>query len=187
MKKTASVGSSTAALMAIPTGFPIGGLYVIDTITGANLGRRADGQMPKRFKDEAAAERFIESVGSKPWPEALFAQAVISLVVEKYDAVSRDDDWRVCHVLQTPAGEMTVWPTEDWIACKFADPALATMVVRSGSLNPFSGKWNWHGTEETRQDTVYAFAEALADLYKSQPRTSRVQPMVIDPAQAALF
>lgn len=50
--------------------------------------------------------------------------------------------------LTTKAGSLMVTTMGNWIACRFADVARATLVVHSngypGNMNPFSGKWNFH-------------------------------------------
>ncbi len=155
--------SSITELMAVPTGFPIGGLYVIDSITGANLApARAYGEMPKRFKDEAAAEKYIQTLGSQPWTEAMFKAAVEALVVGRYGATPSADGW--AYELQTPAGALSVRADDNWIACRFSDEKLAAKVVCEGGLNRHNGKWNWHGYDHDRQQTVYEFASALKNL-----------------------
>jgi hypothetical protein len=46
--------------------------------------------------------------------------------------------------LNSIAGELMCHPYENWLACRFTDVEKAKQVIGSGSLNPFSGKWNWH-------------------------------------------
>jgi hypothetical protein len=172
-------------LLAVPTGFPVGGLYVIDPITGANMARRGEGETPRRFRDAVAAARFIATVGQKPWSSSLFKEAVASLVVQRYGGYRRED-WRVSYVLATPAGELEVWPQDRWIACKFVDEALAAEMVHSGSLNPFNGKWNWHALDGDLQQTVHAFAAALLELFNGTPPKAK-QAAVVEADQASLF
>ncbi len=45
--------------------------------------------------------------------------------------------------LPTVAGPLECSVYEDWLACAFDDVKAARAKVGHGSLNPFSGKWNW--------------------------------------------
>ena len=54
--------------------------------------------------------------------------------------------------LQTLAGPMYCDVYDTWLASRFADVNAAKTTISSGSLNPFSGKWNWHYTEPTQYD-----------------------------------
>lgn len=56
--------------------------------------------------------------------------------------------------LETIAGPMDCSPYEDWLACRFVDVEKAKQVIGAGSLNPFSGKWNWHYTKPTPRDLI---------------------------------
>lgn len=49
-------------------------------------------------------------------------------------------------VLDTKAGLLSIKPYGDWIACRFDEPARAKSLV-AGPINPYSGKWNWHGDD----------------------------------------
>ena len=49
-------------------------------------------------------------------------------------------DWEI----ETIAGAMRVTPYDTWVACRFDDVDAAKQRVRFGTLNPWSGKWNWH-------------------------------------------
>lgn len=52
-------------------------------------------------------------------------------------------------VLQTRAGVLTATPYGDWVAMRFHDVEAARRVLGtdfSGRLNPYSGKFNWQGT-----------------------------------------
>lgn len=44
---------------------------------------------------------------------------------------------------ETIAGPMYCAPKEDWLACLFTDVKEAKKKIQAGSLNQFSGKWNW--------------------------------------------
>lgn len=63
------------------------------------------------------------------------------------------------YTVTTRAGLLKVYIYDDWIACRFEDVAKAREVVRSGTLNPYSGKWNWHGL-----GVVPSFAAALREV-----------------------
>lgn len=47
-------------------------------------------------------------------------------------------------VLETQGGLLWLSPHDDWLATRFESPEKAAQVVTCGSLNRFSGKWNWH-------------------------------------------
>ena len=47
-------------------------------------------------------------------------------------------------LLNTIAGGLQCTPYDNWLATRFNDVHQAKAKVYSGSLNPFSGKWNWH-------------------------------------------
>lgn len=47
-------------------------------------------------------------------------------------------------VLETQGGLLWLSPHDDWLATRFESPERAAKVVTCGSLNRFSGKWNWH-------------------------------------------
>jgi hypothetical protein len=47
----------------------------------------------------------------------------------------------------TMAGRLHITIYDDWLACRFDDVQSAVVQVRNGVLNPYSGKWNWHGLD----------------------------------------
>lgn len=51
---------------------------------------------------------------------------------------------------ETPAGPLAVSIYDDWLACVFDDIELAQSKNLGGSLNQFSGKWNWHGADQLK-------------------------------------
>jgi hypothetical protein len=59
--------------------------------------------------------------------------------------------------INTQAGILRITFYEDkkmpWFACRFDDVQKAKELVRSGVLNKFSGKWNWHCYEKEDQKT----------------------------------
>ncbi len=67
--------------------------------------------------------------------------------------------WQVA----TRAGLLDGRPYEDWIACRFADVARARAIAPCGSLNPFSGKWNWHFVSPTASDVGF-FIDRLREI-----------------------
>jgi len=67
-------------------------------------------------------------------------------ILEPLGARQQEDAYDVPHFLiETKAGQLSVRIYNDWLACRFDDVARAKNTVPSGSLNPFSGKWNWMG------------------------------------------
>lgn len=57
-------------------------------------------------------------------------------------------------VLETRAGPLRLAAYDDWLAARFDSPDRAGEVVSAGSLNRFSGKWNWHFTKPTADDVA---------------------------------
>lgn len=74
-------------------------------------------------------------------------------------------------VLETQAGPLWLSAYDDWLAARFDSPEKAARVVIWGSLNRFSGKWNWHYTKPG-QDEV-DFLEGL--LVKLLPATNGLE------------
>lgn len=62
-------------------------------------------------------------------------------------------------VLDTRAGPLRLEPYDDWLATRFDSPEKAAETVRSGSLNRFSGKWNWHFIKPTADDVEFLEAQ----------------------------
>lgn len=72
--------------------------------------------------------------------------------------------------LATPAGELRVTVYEDWVACRFSDPATAITTLPDGAhrqnLNPYSGKWNWHYISGwTATEAIADFEQQLRELF----------------------
>jgi hypothetical protein len=57
--------------------------------------------------------------------------------------------------LDTVGGLLDISPYDAWVACRFDDVERAKAHVRSGNLNPYSGKWNWHFVKPTPDDVEY--------------------------------
>lgn len=55
-------------------------------------------------------------------------------------------------MLETRAGVLYLAPYDNWLAARFDDPERAKSVALNGSLNRFSGKWNWHCMNPTMED-----------------------------------
>ncbi len=89
---------------------------------------------PKKFNFQACAERMVRQMGA---------------------AQDASGDL----MLQTLAGPMKVIPFEDWLACRFIDVERAKKLSPPGSLNPFSGKWNWHYTKPTEADLAHLYEQ----------------------------
>ena len=68
-------------------------------------------------------------------------------------------DWE----LDTVVGTLRVTPYDNWIACCFDDVEAAKQRVRFGTLNPWSGKWNWHFERPDANDVNF-FAEQIERL-----------------------
>jgi hypothetical protein len=79
-------------------------------------------------------------------------------ILEPLGVRQPEEAYDVPHFLiETTAGELSVRIYEDWLACRFDDVARAKKIAPWGSLNPFSGKWNWMGL-----DTLPAFEQAIS-------------------------
>lgn len=64
--------------------------------------------------------------------------------------------------LTTRAGLLDIKPYDNWVACRFYDPAAAATVIPCGSLNRCSGKWNWHYTKPTQLDADFLEKQFVA-------------------------
>jgi len=62
-------------------------------------------------------------------------------------------------VLTTIAGPLQCKAYDTWLAAKFDDVPAAKAKVGFGTLNPFSGKWNWHFAKGTQEDVAYLRAQ----------------------------
>ena len=87
------------------------------------------------------------------------ACAVLDILGTLVPDPGRMDEEPIEYMVNTRAGALRVHVYDDWIACRFEDVAKAREVVRSGKLNPYSGKWNWHGL-----GVVPSFAAALREV-----------------------
>lgn len=113
---------------------------------------------PKKFDFQACATRMVQHLGAKP------------------ESSGRG------FLIDTIAGSMFVHPYENWVACRFLDVARAKKVSPAGSLNPFSGKWNWHGDDSsveglndflTHLCRVVPAAEALEEIIRPYDLAAR--------------
>lgn len=76
-------------------------------------------------------------------------------------------DWhRPQFELQTIAGRLVCTPFENWVACKFDDEKLAVKKIAEGSLNPFSGKWNWHYADKPTPQHLAHFRSVIQRIIK---------------------
>jgi hypothetical protein len=64
-------------------------------------------------------------------------------------------DW----VIPTVAGPLQCTAYFDWLACAFDDVGAARAKVGHGSLNPFSGKWNWMYDKPGPQELHHLYAQ----------------------------
>ncbi|GIK74398.1 MAG: hypothetical protein BroJett021_33860 [Chloroflexota bacterium] len=70
-------------------------------------------------------------------------------------ARERQSGWEMDSI----AGLMEIYPYDDWVACRFRDPDRANQVIRFGTLNRCSGKWNWHFTSPNRNDADFVIEQ----------------------------
>lgn len=100
----------------------------------------------------------------KAWSVLSFKSAVAALL-DQHGAVRAECDYADEFSLLTPVGKLNVHVMGNWIATRFDDVALARSQVGFGqSLNPFTGKWNFHDDPKNRRRLCQCFAEALARL-----------------------
>lgn len=59
------------------------------------------------------------------------------------------------YVIDTRAGLLYLSAYDDWLAARFEDVEKARQVVKTGCLNRFSGKWNWHFVFAEEQDVEF--------------------------------
>lgn len=85
--------------------------------------------------------------------------------------------------LDTRAGRLGITIYDEkypWIACRFDDEAKAREIVRAGSLNRFSGKWNWHASEKEDMrafsDMFLAHVSALVECRNADADTDADVP-----------
>lgn len=71
--------------------------------------------------------------------------------------------------LPTMVGGLLCHVTDDSMLARFQNVERACGVVQSGSLNPNSGKWNWHFTNAGEQEARNLFVE-MAGLLPALPR-----------------
>ncbi len=105
----------------------------------------------------------------KPLSHREFEAAVERIVVSHNGC--RHDGWYDLQV-DTPAGVLEISACEGavtrgagkgshWVACRFRDVKRAARQVPN--VNPFSGKWNFHGT--SAREALDQFESALASLF----------------------
>lgn len=90
---------------------------------------------PKKFNFEERALHMVKALGAESQPP--------------YNELT----------LQTLAGPMRVHPYDTWMACRFEDVERAKKLSPAGSLNPFSGKWNWHYTKPGENDLEHLYVQ----------------------------
>lgn len=69
------------------------------------------------------------------------------------------------YVLQTRLGELHLFPFDGWLATRFQDVDRAKAELNPKSewglrLNPYSGKWNFHFSDECTVQAALEFVEA---------------------------
>jgi hypothetical protein len=68
---------------------------------------------------------------------------------------AQPDDGLYGLVLGTRAGPLFLKPNDNWLAARFDDVARAVKLAPDGSLNRYSGKWNWHFMTPTAADVAF--------------------------------
>jgi len=84
--------------------------------------------------------------------------------------------------LQTLAGPMQCKSFDDWLHCQFDDEKAAAKIVRSGSFNQFSGKWNWHFTKPTATDLEFlrgVLTELLVEEVREEIPTTNTNSSIL--------
>jgi len=104
----------------------------------------------KAFDFQACAARMVQHLGAKP------------------------EDSRGGLLIDTVAGPMSVHAYENWVACRFHDVERAKKVSPPGSLNPYSGKWNWHGNSPS----VESLKGFLSHLCSVVPASAELEEIV---------
>jgi hypothetical protein len=61
-----------------------------------------------------------------------------------FGAAYEEKDHPYAWTFDTGAGALYCHAIEDGAFCRFAHPDRAKAIIGAGSLNPYSGKWNWH-------------------------------------------
>lgn len=81
---------------------------------------------------------------------------------------SDDSFYKGYFQLNTESGILRICPKGDWFACRFEDVEAAkkNITISTFSLNPFTGKWNWHWMKNTEQYTVNLFFATLETILK---------------------
>lgn len=88
-----------------------------------------------------------------------------------FGASYEEKDHPYAWTFETGAGALYCHPIDDGAFCRFAHPDRAKAIIGAGSLNPYSGKWNWHYDEPG--------LEELLDLQRHLIRVVRV-PQCVD-------
>lgn len=69
-------------------------------------------------------------------------------------------------LLETIAGPLECKVYDDWIAMRFLDVKAAKERIAGGSLNSYSGKWNWHFDKPSAAD-LQALSQRLSKIVAS--------------------
>ncbi len=88
--------------------------------------------MTKRFNFQMACTAMLLDLGARP---------------------GESDQDRM--TLQTTGGAMQCKAYEDWLHCQFDDEIRAATVVRCGTFNAHTGKWNWHFNSPGADDVEF--------------------------------
>ena len=83
--------------------------------------------------------------------------------IEARGATKRLENEAYSHSIETELGTLRVSANGNWVACRFDDQARAAVFL---AINPYSGKWNFHGpdTRDGLEETAEQFERALSSL-----------------------
>ena len=79
--------------------------------------------------------------------------------------------------LETIAGPLHISPYDTWVATRFEDVARAKSLISQGTLNPYSGKWNWHFSPSELKDPQACARVIFHALTGVLPDHERFEPM----------
>lgn len=83
-------------------------------------------------------------------------------------------------VLETRAGPLFLKPNDNWLAARFDDVARAIKLAPDGSLNRYSGKWNWHFMKPTAADVAFLESQIRKVLPPGAPGATDPEPRPTD-------
>jgi hypothetical protein len=97
-----------------------------------------------------------------------FYQRNVSEFLESVGAIKKDANY----ILKTPIGPLHICIFDSWVACRFEDIRAATVFTK-GVSNEFTGKWNWHYSNDpvtlNNGLIIGNFVHAIERLLEYQP------------------